>query len=107
MDANAKSMRQEIKRAQAEIRSTVNDFKEKMDAMIANIKDAWKKTTACQEVTRANPENLESNSGEKETAVEQQEIYNEEVTVHSPRACRCETAASQEATKTEPEPGTM
>jgi hypothetical protein len=39
--------------------------------------------------------------------VERQKIPNEEVAIHSLRACRSETAASQEATKTEPDPGTM
>jgi hypothetical protein len=82
-------------------------FKGKMDTRVANIKDARKKTTACQEVTGANPEKLEANSGEEETAVEQQEIPNEEVAVHSLWTCRSETAASQEATKTEPDPGKM
>jgi hypothetical protein len=55
---------------------------------------------------------MEPNSGEKETVVERQKIPNEEVAVHTPRACRSETAASQEATeanteKSEPDPGTM
>jgi hypothetical protein len=71
-----------------------------MDARIANKKDARKKATACQEVTGVNPENMEPNS-EEETAVEQQKIPNEEVAVHSLRTCRSETAASQEATKTD------
>jgi hypothetical protein len=40
-------------------------FKEETDAWIANIKDARKETTACQEVTRANSETIEPNPGEK------------------------------------------
>jgi hypothetical protein len=48
---------------------------------------------------------MEPNSGEEETTVEQQEIPNEEVAVHSLRTCRSETAASQVATKTEPDLG--
>jgi hypothetical protein len=39
--------------------------------------------------------------------VERQEISNEEVAIHSLRACRGGTAASQEGTATEPDPGTM
>jgi hypothetical protein len=55
---------------------------------------------------------MKPNSGEKETVVERQEISNEEVAIHSLRACRSETAASQEATeadteKTEPARGMM
>jgi hypothetical protein len=49
-----------------------------LNAWITDIKDARKKTTACQEVTRANPEKIDPNSKEKETAVEQKEIPNEE-----------------------------
>jgi hypothetical protein len=55
----------------------------------------------------ANSEKMEPNSGEEETAVEQQEIPNKEVAVHSLRTCQSETAASEEATKTEPDPGKM
>jgi hypothetical protein len=56
---------------------------------------------------------MEPNSGEKkEAVVEWQKIPNEEVAVHSLRACRSETAASQETTeadteKTEPDRGMM
>jgi hypothetical protein len=94
MDANAKSMIQEIKCAQAKIRSTVNAFKEKMDASIANRKIDRKETMACQYVMETSLKNMESNPGEKETAVKQQEIPNEEVAFHSLRTCRSETAAS-------------
>jgi hypothetical protein len=80
-DANRKAdrglllaMRQEIKCAQAEIRSTI-------DAWITDIRDARIKTTACQEVTGANPEKTEPNPGEKETSVEHQEIPKEDATV--------------------------
>jgi hypothetical protein len=104
MDAKAKSMREDIKSGQAKM---IAAFKEKMDAMIANIKDDRKKTTACQGVTGANPETIEPNSREKETVVEQHEIPNEEVAVHSQRTCRSETAASQEDMEMEPDPGKM
>jgi hypothetical protein len=100
MDANAKSIRQDIKFSQAEIRSTI-------DAWITNITDAQKKMTACQEVTRANPEKIEPNSGEEETVMELQEIPKEEVAVHSLRTCRSKTEASQEDTEAKPEPGMM
>jgi hypothetical protein len=99
-----KAYREDLKSDQAKM---IAAFKEKTDAWIANIKDARKKTTGCQEVTRANPEEIEPNSREKETAVEQQEIPNEEVAVHSQRTCRSETEASQEDTETEPDPGKM
>jgi hypothetical protein len=39
--------------------------------------------------------------------VERQENSNEEVAIHSLRACRRETAASKEATETKPDPGTI
>jgi hypothetical protein len=50
---------------------------------------------------------IKPNSEEKETAMEQQEIPNEEVAVHSQRTCRSETATSQETTETKPDPGMM
>jgi hypothetical protein len=55
---------------------------------------------------------MEPNSGEKEAVVEQQEISNKEVAIHSLRAGRSKIAASQEATeanteKTEPDRGMM
>jgi hypothetical protein len=78
-----KANREDLKSSQAEKRSIVN-------AWMTDINDARKKTTACQY-------EMEPNPGEKETAVERQEIPNEEVAVHSQRACRSETAASQEA----------
>jgi hypothetical protein len=73
-----KVYREDLKCDQAKM---IAAFKEKTDSWIANIKDALKMTTACQEVTRANPEKIEPNPGEKETAVEQQEIPIEEVAV--------------------------
>jgi hypothetical protein len=83
-----------------------------MDAWIANRKNDREETTPCQYETGASIKKMEPNPGEKETAVERQEIPNEEIAVHFPRACRCETAASQEAAganteKTGPEPGMM
>jgi uncharacterized FlaG/YvyC family protein len=74
-----KAYREDLKSDQAKM---IAAFKEKTDAWIANIKDALKMTTACQEVMRANPEKIEPNSGEEETAVEEQEFPNEVVEVH-------------------------
>jgi hypothetical protein len=42
---------------------------------------------------------MEPNPEEKEAVVERQEIPNEEVAIHSLRACRNERTAIQEATK--------
>jgi hypothetical protein len=69
-------------------------FKEKTDALVAKIK------TTCQEAMETSLKNMESNPEEKQTAMEQHEIHNEEVTDHSLRTCQSETAASQEATET-------
>jgi hypothetical protein len=102
--ADRKAYREDLKSDQAKM---IAAFKGKMDTWIANIKDARKKTNACQEVTGANPQKIEPNSGEKETVMDRQEIPNEEVAVHSLRTCRSETEASQEETKTEPDPRKM
>jgi hypothetical protein len=77
-----KYYREDLKSDQAKM---IAAFKEKTDAWIANIKDALKIKTACQEVTRANPEKIEPNLVEVETVVEQHDIPNEEVEVHSQR----------------------
>jgi hypothetical protein len=88
-----KDNREDLKSGQAKMIAAI---KGKMDAMITNIKNARKEMTACQEVTVANSEKMEPNLEEKETVLERHEIPNEEVTVHS-----------QEAMKTEPDPGMM
>jgi hypothetical protein len=49
-------------------------FKERMDALIANIRFDRKETTACQEVTGANPEKIELDSGMMQSAEEHQEF---------------------------------
>jgi hypothetical protein len=46
-------MREAIKSCEAELKSTVNSFQEKMVASIANTKDDRKYTTSCQEKTEA------------------------------------------------------
>jgi hypothetical protein len=109
MDVNLKEMREEVKSGQAEMKFTVNAFQEKMDASIANRKGDREETTACQVAMETSPRKMEPNSGEQEAVVERQKIPNEEVTIHSLRACRNETAAAQEvmeadAEKTEPGP---
>jgi hypothetical protein len=108
LDANTKSMQENIKSGQAEMRSAIGAIEEKMDAWRANMKDDQEETTTCQYAMGTSLKNMESNSGEEEAVVEQQEICNEEVAVHSLRAYRRETAGSQEATeanteKTEPD----
>jgi hypothetical protein len=42
------SLREEIKSGQAEMKSTVNTFQEKMDAWISNMRDDRKETMSCQ-----------------------------------------------------------
>jgi hypothetical protein len=74
MDANAKSMREDIKCGQAEMRSL-------LDACIANTKVAWKKTIACQEVMGANPEKYEHDPGKMQSVEEHQEIPKEDAVV--------------------------
>jgi hypothetical protein len=75
--------------------------------MKANMNSCQKETTACQYEMEVSIRNMKSNPEEKETVLERHEIPNEEVTVHSLRTCQSETAASQEATETKPDPGTM
>jgi hypothetical protein len=104
LKADRKAYQEKADAGQAEIIAAIE---KKTYTWIAKIKDARKKTTTCQEVTRANPEKIKPNSEEKETAMEQHEIPNEEVAVQSQKTCRSETAASQEDTETKPDPGTM
>jgi hypothetical protein len=87
----------------ANTKSIVRVFHEKMDACVASRRDDREVTMSCQE-------KMEPNSEEKEAVVERQNISKEEVAIHSLRACRSETADSQEATeanteKTEPDRG--
>jgi hypothetical protein len=78
----------------ANTKSIVGAFQEKMDACVANMKDDRKETTACHDEMAASIKKMESNSGEKEAVVERQENSNEEFAIHSLRACRSNTAAS-------------
>jgi hypothetical protein len=100
-----KANREDLKSSQVEMRSIDN-------AWMTDIKDARKKTTASGEEMEASIKKMEPNLGEKETAVKWKEIPNEEVAVHSPRACQSKTSAFQEAMeakteKTESHPGAM
>jgi hypothetical protein len=102
MDANTKSMHEESKSVEAEIKSTVNAFQDKMDASIANRKDDRQETTFCQETTEArlaceeptsrdtkafhevterDTENTELDPGTMQFMEEHQEIPKEAVTV--------------------------
>jgi Skp family chaperone for outer membrane proteins len=47
MDVDLKEMREEITFCQAEMKSTLNAFREKIDAAVANRKDNRKETTFC------------------------------------------------------------
>jgi uncharacterized protein YhfF len=67
-----------------------------MDAWIADVKDGQKGRTACQEATETNPEEMRPNPGEKEVIAEWQENPNEEVALHSLRACQNKRMACQE-----------
>jgi hypothetical protein len=88
MDVNLKEIREDIKSGQAEMRSIVEAIEEKMDAWIADIKNDGKETMACQDAMEATLKKVEQNPGEKEAVVEWwQEIPNEEVAIHSLRAC--------------------
>jgi hypothetical protein len=99
-----KAMQEKADAGQAEIIAAIE---KKMDALITNIKNDREETTACHDEMEARINITEPNSGEEETAVEQQEIPNEKVAVHSLKECRSEKAASQEATETGPDPGKM
>jgi hypothetical protein len=56
--------------------------------VIVEMKDGRKEGTVSQDATEANPEKMEPNPGEKEAIAERQENPNEEVALHSLRACR-------------------
>jgi hypothetical protein len=90
MEANIMDLKEGIISSQVVMKSIV-------DAWMTDIKDARKKTTACQEVTGANPENMEPNPEEKEAVLERQEILKEEVAIQSLKACRNETTSKEAA----------
>jgi seryl-tRNA synthetase len=69
-----KAMREEIKSDEAEMRSIVN-------AWMADIKDARKKTTACHEETEANAEKTERDRGMMQSVAEHQVAFKEDAVV--------------------------
>jgi hypothetical protein len=71
-------------------------MKANMDACMADIKNDRKETTACQDAMEDSLEIMEPNPGGNEAVVERRETLNEEVAVHTLRACRNETMACQE-----------
>jgi dGTP triphosphohydrolase len=71
------SLREEIKSGQAEMRTTVSAFGDKMGALIAGMKDGQKKTVACQETMEARLECKEPSSKEMESEVEPREVPKE------------------------------
>jgi hypothetical protein len=107
-DADRKADREVLKGIMdANTKSTVRAFQEKMDTCVANMKDDRKETTACHDEIVASIKKIEPNLGAKEAIAEWQKISNEEVAIHSLRACQSETAASQEDMETKPDPGKM
>jgi hypothetical protein len=82
-----KATQKDTKSGQAEVRSIVRAIEEKMDAWIANMKDDREETTAYQYAMQTSLKKMETSLGEKEAVVERQEISNEEVAIHSLRAC--------------------
>jgi hypothetical protein len=99
MDANTKAtlatleMANEIMEANRARTKVMEDkrMKANIDASIADRKE----TTACQDITEANLVKMEPNPGEKEAAVELQEIPNEDVAIYSLRKYRKGTMACQ------------
>jgi hypothetical protein len=74
-------MREDIKSGKEEIRSIV-------DAWMTYMNEDRNETTACHDAMEGSIKKMEPNSGEKEAVVERQEISNEEVVIHSLKACR-------------------
>jgi hypothetical protein len=58
---------------------------------------ACQEKTPCQDAMEANLKKMEPNPGEKEAVLERQVIANEEVVIHSLKACRNERTAPKEA----------
>jgi hypothetical protein len=86
MDANQEgmnaSLKEEIKSGQAEMRSIVSTVGEKIDALIADMKDGRKERTAWQEA-------MEARLGcEEPTSVEHREVPTEEAAVKSSRTMK-------------------
>jgi 2-hydroxy-3-keto-5-methylthiopentenyl-1-phosphate phosphatase len=86
-DANRKADREQMLAIRQEMNANTKAFKEKTDTLVANIK------TTCQEAMETSLKNMESNPEEKETVLEQHDIPNEEVAIHSQKTCRSESSA--------------
>jgi hypothetical protein len=110
IDTNTRALREDMKTDRENLQETMNAntkaFKEKTDALVANIK------TACQYAMETSLKNMESNPEEKETVLEQHDIPNEVVEIHPLKECRSERTASRDVTganpkKIGPDPGKM
>jgi hypothetical protein len=82
IQAKAEASRK-IKSGQAEMRSTVNAFGDKMGALIAGMKDGQTEIMACQEMMEAHLECKEPSLKEMEFGAENQEVPKEHAVVRS------------------------
>jgi hypothetical protein len=80
-EANTKSMREDIKIGQAEIRSIVGAFQEKLDACVASRRDDQKETMSFQETTEAHLECDEQTPVTMESEEKHQEAPKEDAVV--------------------------
>jgi hypothetical protein len=81
MDINLKEMREDIKSGQAEMRSIVVAFQEKIDTCIASRRDDQKETVSFQETTEAHLECEEQTSVTMESEQEHQVAPKEDAAV--------------------------
>jgi hypothetical protein len=81
IEANTKSMREDIKTGQAEIRFIVGAFQEKMDACVASRRDDQKETMSFQETMEAHLECEEQTSVTMESEEKHQEAPKEDAVV--------------------------
>jgi hypothetical protein len=87
LDANTKSMQEDIKSGQAEMRSIVWAIEEMMDTWIANVRDDRIERTSCQEIiacheaTETNTEKIQSNPRVMQSVAEHQEVSKEDAAV--------------------------
>jgi hypothetical protein len=81
MEVDLKETKEEIKSGEAEMKSTVNAFQERMDTSIANRKDGRKGRTSCQEATKADTQKTEPGPRMMQSVEEHQEIPKEDAAV--------------------------
>jgi uncharacterized protein (DUF885 family) len=81
MDANTKSMREDIKSGQAEMRSIVRAFQENMDSCVASKRDDQKETVSFKETTEAQLECEKQTSVTMESEEENQVVPKKEAIV--------------------------